>query len=215
MEQSFVVADSYTFTAGAGKTKLSTKVVNDMASKDASLAYFFCDRNQENRSDPLGVLLSITKQLSWVTGQKYVRQCTVDAYHRKKNDNFASNRFTPEECQNILLQLAAENRQSIIIVDGLDECNERTRGDVLKTLDHLVRHSTSVVKVFVASRNDKDLTQHFRNSPNLEIEAAHNQDDIEKLVVDRISNNKWAAEHMTAEVRQKVIQLFREKSQGM
>lgn len=186
-----------------------------MASEDASLAYFFCDRNQEDRSDPLEVLLSITKQLSWVAGQKYVRQCTVEAYNRKKNDNFASNMFTPEECQNILLRLAAEIRQSFIIVDGLDECNERTRGDLLKTLDHLVRHSTSVIKVFVASRNDRDLTQHFSNSPNLDIKASHNQDDIEKLVVDRISNNEWAAEHMTIEVRQKVALLFREKSQGM
>lgn len=211
----FVVADSFAVIAGAGKTKLSTKVVDDMALEDVRLAYFFCDRNQEDRSDPLGVLLSITKQLSWVTGQKYVRQCTVEAYNRKKNDNFASNMFTPEECQDILFQLTAEIRQSVIVVDGLDECNERTRGDVLKTLDHLVRHSTKVVKVFVASRNDKDLTQHFINSPNLEIEAAHNQDDIEKLVVDRISHNKWAAKNMTDEVRQKVVELFREKSQGM
>ncbi|KAK6212448.1 hypothetical protein LQW54_005222 [Pestalotiopsis sp. IQ-011] len=136
-------------------------------------------------------------------------------WHSKKNDNFASHMFTPDGCQDILLQLAAEVRQSVIIVDGLDECNERTRGDILKTLDHLARHSTNVVKVFVASRNDKDLTQHFSNSPNLEIEATHNQDDIERLVVDRISHNQWAAKHMTVEIRQKVVQLFREKSQGM
>ncbi|ETS83113.1 hypothetical protein PFICI_04989 [Pestalotiopsis fici W106-1] len=200
---------------GAGKTKLSTKVVDDVTPMDIPLAYFFCDRNQENRRDPWAVLHSITRQLSRVPGPQRIQRCTVDAYNKKKEQSFASNNLTNEETRELLLELANENPRSIIIIDGLDECDEGSRKCILDTLDHLVQYSSSVVKVFVASRNDKDLIKHYSSSPNLEIEAAHNQDDIEKLVMDRISQSQWATEEMSAHVRDAVVRLFREKSQGM
>jgi hypothetical protein len=47
------------FIAGAGKTKLVSKVVDDLTSRlddkssnNEALAYFYCDRNEEQRRDP-------------------------------------------------------------------------------------------------------------------------------------------------------------------
>ncbi|KAF3022098.1 hypothetical protein E8E14_013736 [Neopestalotiopsis sp. 37M] len=153
---------------GAGKTKLSTKVVDDLAPMNLPLAYFFCDRNQENRSDPLTVLYSITRQLSRFPQPQRIHECTVKAYNEKKNNGFASDKLTNEEARDLLLKLTNEN-----------------------------------------SRN------HYSSSPNLEIEAAHNQNDIEKLIMNRMSSSRWAAEGMSAHVREAVVRLFRKKSQGM
>ncbi|KAF7537616.1 hypothetical protein G7054_g3585 [Neopestalotiopsis clavispora] len=153
----------------------------------------------------------------WLHGirPERINQCAVDAYNRKKERSFASNKLTNEESRNLLLELTNGTPRSTILIDGLDECDEKSRKYILDTLDRLVQHSSSVVKVFVASRNDKDLTQHYNSSPNLEIEAAHNQDDIEKLILDRIASSQWAANEMSVQVRDAVVRLFQEKSQGM
>jgi hypothetical protein len=139
----------------------------------------------------------------------------VDAYNKKKEHSFASDKLTNEESRDLLLKLVNGNPRSAIIIDGLDECDEGSRDHILDTLDHLVQYSSSIVKVFVASRNDKDLTQHYSSSPNLEIEATHNQEDIEKLIMNKICSSPWAAEGMSVHVREEVVRLFQEKSQGM
>ncbi|KAI4602567.1 hypothetical protein KJ359_009815 [Pestalotiopsis sp. 9143b] len=59
------------------------------------------------------------------------------------------------------------------------------------------------------------MMQHFRSSPDLEVGTAHNQGDIEKLVMDRMSKSEWAVREMNPEVRRIVVQLFRNKSGGM
>jgi len=58
------------FSAGAGKTKLLTKVVDDVRQRlddsqnEEGLASFYCDANRSSHRNPLAILRSFVKQLS-------------------------------------------------------------------------------------------------------------------------------------------------------
>jgi len=77
-------------------------------------------------------------------------------------------------------QHIAHWRQSWLM--HFDECESNSRPDLLQALERIINYSSNLVKIFVSSRNDQDIVCHLNNCPNLEIEAAKNQEDIVKFV---------------------------------
>jgi len=74
----------------------------------------------------------------------------------------------------------------------LDECQRKTRLDLLDGLDKIIQDAEHVVKIFVSSRRDSDIRDHFQKTPRLEIAAADNSEDIENFVNSEV-NKKIAA----------------------
>ncbi|KAK3304914.1 uncharacterized protein B0T15DRAFT_371683, partial [Chaetomium strumarium] len=70
----------------------------------------------------------------------------------------------------------------IIVIDALDECNPATRRQFLNAIESILRDSSSLVKIFVSSRDDQDIVYKLQEYPNLELSSDRNQDDIAKFV---------------------------------
>ncbi|KAI1388967.1 uncharacterized protein F4822DRAFT_263886 [Hypoxylon trugodes] len=215
---------------GAGKTRLATRVVDDISStldttsNSEGFAYFFCDRNRSDRQDPGSVLRSLIRQLSSKpeivrakSGQSEldIMDCTRQRYHGKKATGFASSRFTIEECRDLLNDISKGYAQITVLIDGLDECDHKSRHLLIDALDDVVSTSPGLVKVFIASRDDDDIKQKYGGGHNLRIQASDNQADIDKYVAHKIDQTKWCRTGMPPEMRDEVIQTFRRKSQGM
>ncbi|KAI0386901.1 hypothetical protein F5Y04DRAFT_73551 [Hypomontagnella monticulosa] len=220
---------------GAGKTRLFSKVIDDIyksrdsASNGEGVAYFFCDRYRHERQDPGSILRSLVRQLSFrrsvtkpetrqsdsAVVESYAVACTRKLYTEKKVKGFASSQFTIEECRTLLDEISNQYAEIIILIDGLDECDQKSRHHLIKSLNNIFTSSPALVKIFISSRDDDDIRQAYGNGIHLMIRPSDNQSDIEKYVGSRMQETSWCQERMSQEMHNIVIQKFQQKSQGM
>lgn len=212
------------FLAGTGKTKLVSHVVDNLRRRlssspnDEALAYFYCDRNRTDYQTPTSILSSFVRQLSISRDGQLVQQSTVLLYDKKKSTGFASSQLSLEECQDQLRELTAIYPQTTLILDALDECDKSTRIGLMNFLNELVKRSSRLLKIFIASRPDLDLRIKFEPGLNVEIKVDDNEKDIKKYVEDTITNTNsppyWQT-RISKELRESVCETLVSRSEGM
>lgn len=133
-------------SAGAGKTKLVSNVIDHIRScrRDCALAYFYCNRNEDSRRDPENILRSFVKQLSLSEDKEAILEALVEAYNKKRQDGFASNKLSVDECKILLLQLAQTYPQTVLVLDALDESQEDHRRYLLEVFNSLISESRDI-----------------------------------------------------------------------
>lgn len=183
---------------------------------DEALAYFYCDRNQSDRRDPTLVLNSFVRQLSTSEKDGSIQHSIVQLYEQNQRTGFASGTLDIGESRNILLGLVQSYPQVTLVLDALDECNPKTRKELVDTLDMLVSQSPNLVKIFISSRPDRDIKHRFEGGPNMEVKATDNRDDITKFVADQIDNSppEWRC-RISPALKEEICQTLVEKSEGM
>jgi ankyrin repeat domain-containing protein 50 len=207
--------------AGAGKTKLTSKVVDDLRNalanqqNDEALAYFYCDRNQEDRQDPTSILRSFIRQLSVCQSQNALQSLIVAEYELRRQNGFSSGKFTFQECAKFLIDYVNIYPQTTLVLDALDECNPRTRKQLIEVFDSLLTESSKPVKIFISSRPDKDIKSRFQYGPNVGIQATDNHHDIAKFVDSKIEHNSTWFNNFPPALRDEVVQTLLSKSKGM
>ncbi|OAR05768.1 hypothetical protein LLEC1_02434 [Akanthomyces lecanii] len=207
---------------GAGKTKLSSKVIDDILGQSEdpqfsnnAFAFFYCDRNRTDHRDPVVVLRSLVRQLSSPKDESSIIPYIEAKYTERKRSGFSRDRLTTEECHSLLLQLTRDHSQSTIVIDGLDECDRDTRYVLMDTLDDIVAKATQTIKIYIASRQDQDLRDRYQTRGHLEVTANDNQSDIEKFVLKKMEQSEFCRTKLTKKIREDVLRTFQEKSQGM
>src|SRR5437667_4609582 len=110
--------------AGAGKTKLSSRVIDYVSQNsphDQAMAYFYCNRNDTTRRSPEIILRSFVKQLSISQGEGTIHNALVEVYNVKKRGGFASAKLTFEDCKSLLPALIQTYPRTLLVLDALDE----------------------------------------------------------------------------------------------
>lgn len=150
--------------------------------------FFYCSRNRAEltRSDPQAILASLARQLSCLEPGKPLLEPSVSLYREKEAEGFASGPLQMDETLNLVIQLTAQYPLTTIVIDAMDECDPQKRHELLKALEKILQNSSSLVKIFVSSRNDQDIVLRLRNYPNLEIDSRRNCDDIARFVNDQV-----------------------------
>lgn len=209
--------------AGAGKTKLASKVVDDLLrdlgsrSDMEALAYFYCDRNQSDRRTAESALRSFVRQLSASRDAKALQDYIVGVYSEKRRNSFASGKLDVEECENVLLSLTDIYPQTTLVLDALDECDPDTRVDLIEIFERLVARTSKPIKIFVSSRPDADIKERFEEGINVAITATDNYEDIARFVEDQIDKKRGRRFEVfrRQELRKRITQTLLDKSQGM
>ena len=123
-----------------------------------------------------------------------------------------------DEIVELILVLTAENPATLII-DALDECDPLRRHGLLTALDEIVRRSTSVVNVFVSSRDNSDIVCRLDESPNLYINAQDNSQDIKNFILLEVEN---AIQHrrllngqVSLQLKRSIVETLENGAQGM
>jgi hypothetical protein len=129
-------------------------------------------------------MLSILKQLSCKNDNTPVLPPVAAKWHERLSQG-SEDRLDLEECIDVILELTME-RPAIIVIDALDECQKETRSGLLEGLDRITQEAGHLVKVFVSSRRDSDIRNHFRKTPKLEIAARDNSQDIADYVTSEL-----------------------------
>jgi Cdc6-like AAA superfamily ATPase len=203
--------------AGAGKTKLVSKVVDHLTNylHEEALAYFYCDRNQDPRRQPENILRSFVKQFAMSRDQDAIQHCLAQLYEQKHREGFSSNKMSFEECETLLIRLIQAYTRSFLILDALDECDQQLRGDLIEVFNRLVNTSKGL-KIFISSRRDADLKHQLEKKSNVGIEATDNQKDISTFVAETIKRNQEVRRiPIPKGLQDRIVETLLEKSGGM
>lgn len=106
----------------------------------------------------------------------------VAAYKKREEEGFASGPLNIDESRALILQFTEQYPLTTIVIDALDECDPERRAELLEALEAILQDSTSLVKIFVSSRDDQDIVLHLRSYPTVELSSAQNKEDITSFV---------------------------------
>jgi hypothetical protein len=97
----------------------------------------------------------------------------------------------------------------------LDETHKKPRTELIDIFGYLINESPQL-KVFISSRRDDDIKNQLAKGANIGIEATDNGNDIGKFVMDQIDQaQKHRRNPISPDLRQDIIQVLLDKSQGM
>lgn len=144
-----------------------------------------------------------------------------DALKERYNKRRTAGDVSAEEAINIILQTIKDRPVTYIVIDALDECNRDTRWVLIESLEEILRRSTSLVKIFVTSRDDhQDISLSLTRYPRVRIDASRNHEDIELYVrvkvKEAISKRRLLpSEQVTEELQKKIETTLCDGANGM
>ncbi|CAI6094410.1 unnamed protein product [Clonostachys chloroleuca] len=202
---------------GAGKTFLISRVIDDIKERlegggtNCGLAYFYCDRNDIDRRQPITILSSLVRQLASPIGRvDEVHQSILDLDKKLRSEGLI---MDLQLCQDALVELATSYQYSSIVLDALDECDEKTRSQLMGCLSKTLSRCRNL-KIFVSSRMEYDIKQYFKSQPTITIRATDNQTDIEAFIRGKLTSDAhWKS--LDEELQEEAQSTLFAKSDGM
>jgi len=166
-------------------------------SPNEALCFFYCKRDGEaSRRKPLTVLQAVIRQLSLCQPDGLPNEILI-RYTEDGADGFPAGKsgvLRWEDCRALLLSLLNLYPQTTIIIDALDELDidyeSKHRHLLLELLNDVVLQCDSLVKIFVASRDDQDIVMELEKVPNLFIKATDNLKDIQRYIIREFETDK-------------------------
>lgn len=164
---------------GAGKTILSSIVVNDLYEKfsdtEVGIAYIFCNFKRAVEQTVEGLLSSLLKQLS--ERKPSLPKLVKDLYNTHKTRR---TRPYSDELLTTIQSVIHSYSRVYLVVDALDECqvSSNTRDKFLSALFNI--QSKTNMNMLATSRFNPDIQRRFTQSAILEIHATEN--DIQRYV---------------------------------
>ena len=177
--------------AGAGKTYIASTVIDSLLSSPApeKLAYFYCNRAEQNRREPQSILNALIQQLALTGSAKNeLLKPVVNIYRARKETGQTSSRLSLRESQELLIQLTDIYPQTTICIDALDEVETETQLLLLKALKTIIEGSENLVKIFATTRMDTDILRQFQMFPRIELQPDDNIGDITQFVKAKVQS---------------------------
>ncbi len=184
------------------------------------LAYFYCSRTEPGRSRSEHVFRSIVKQMSRSDSDTTKLPDSVIAiYEKREKDHFAKGPLQVAESIELIINLASRFSATTIVIDALDECETNTRDELLCGLNTIIERVASLIKIFVSSRIEPDITAYLQDLPHVYVDKSRNGLDINAYVrheVEKASAGKRLLfGRASTELKQEVIERLMEGAQGM
>ncbi|KAI5784286.1 hypothetical protein FPQ18DRAFT_298011, partial [Pyronema domesticum] len=209
-------------TPGAGKTYIASKVIDSLTSNTTGmqLAYFYCNRAEENRREPDCILSTIIQQLaqSPFDDNKLLKPI-VDIYRERKKQGQISSRLNLSEIRDLLVQLTDIYPRTMICIDALDEIAEDRRIHLLKALNSVISQSKNLIKIFATTRMNPEIVAQFKMFPRIELQPDDNVSDINQFVETRVSNAIDDGELLCGQVsdvlKTEICEVLCKRSKGM
>ncbi|KAL7822604.1 hypothetical protein V8C26DRAFT_389444 [Trichoderma gracile] len=204
-------------TVGTGKTYLTSRVIDHIrgtlenSAHDEGFAFYYCTRSGPSMQDPLTVLRSLARQLSYKAFnygriQKKVIQRFETTRHEGRD-------FGYRDCRELILDSLNLYPRTTIILDALDE-SDITTYNLAEILLELVREATKPVKLFVSSRPDREYMDAFDNKSTIMVDGSNQRGDIEKFLHEKLYSTRFF-KNRRLEIQQLIQDTFTTGSGGM
>lgn len=156
---------------GSGKTVLASAVIEEVLkcrSHSVAAAYFYCDYKDVKTQDPANILGSLAKQLILQSERCFKEsEAFHEAHHSEKQ---VSTSYSPDELRDLILQMSSFFNQTMIVVDGLDECGKDTT-TVVELLSSLSKSEILSVQTLFFSRDEIEIRETLTDYTPLSIAA--------------------------------------------
>ncbi|KAG8820506.1 hypothetical protein FRC19_008802 [Serendipita sp. 401] len=188
-----------TDVAGAGKSTIAKQLSTEWKSRGRLGGCFFFDKNRPEATNKQGFCDTIAAQLA--NNQPQLRSPMTDGI--KKIGPILSVCPFEEKLQKLMIE-PMKDVALILVIDALDECNERDRGTLVRNLLSSLPQVPRL-KILITSRPERDIAQlldlYRSNTESLhDIEVKSNRDDIAMFVKDRMRSLIQASELTKEEV---------------
>jgi len=214
----FLLAAYYLLSAGTGKTFLTSQVIDNIQSalksqsNQEGFAFFYCNRNEAERREPLSVLRAFLRQLSTAASDNHSIQKQLRVYYNETR--LKASEPTMEDCKKLLLEFINVYPRTTLVLDALDECERGKRLELVEILDNLLAEASNPLKIFISSRPDGDIKEKSKSRDNIEINANDNNKDISSFIKSEIvKHRRWGKMHL--DLQTQIINTLQQKSQGM
>ncbi|KAJ6257088.1 Ankyrin-3 [Drechslerella dactyloides] len=198
---------------GAGKTVMTSMVINHISEKingeSASLAYFYCDYQDQDKQTPDYFVASLLKQL-------VRRMLVLPSKLEELYQMFCKERRLPKlsDLTNLLLQISGSFSQTYLVIDALDESDSRRHRRQLLSVLYELGKCQDTIKIFVTSRSHPaDIRSAFENGPNIKITAS--KSDIRDYITSRLDNDENLADLIQPKLRNEIVDHITEVAGGM
>ena len=165
---------------GSGKTVLCASVIEDLTIKkplDSDLAYFFCRYDEAVSLNAREVIGSVARQ--------FFQALPFEALRLKGMDPDAGViMFDIQQIVDAMLLLLPQGRKYIMVLDGLDECNQDEVNTLIHCLQSLVTSSSTTFKIFWSGRTDfvSRFCQQLRPDFQVQISSLNNSFEISNFI---------------------------------
>ncbi|RPB14650.1 hypothetical protein P167DRAFT_604081 [Morchella conica CCBAS932] len=210
---------------GAGKTTLTSMVVDAIDQKqsaskmDEAVAYFYCKRGEGLLNDPTEIMRSILRQLSFKGPKNSLQKPVVAEYEKSTAGKILDDGLGIEKCVSLIVTLIDSNLHTTIIIDALDECDIESRHELFDGLKEILDNTSSLVKIFISSRNSDDIKLQFESAPNIYIEETDNAMDIKRYINEElggcIAGRRLLRGKVDGSLKGLIISKLLEKAHGM
>ena len=153
------------------------------------MAYFYCNRAEENRREPQSILNTLIQQLALTESEgSGLLKPVIDIYQSREGKGQKASRLSLGESQELLVQLTDTYPQTTICIDALDEVETKTRLLLLKALKNIIEKSKTLVRIFATTRMDTDILRQFEMFPRIELQPDDNIGDINQFVKTKLQS---------------------------
>lgn len=156
---------------GAGKSVLLALIIQTLQtslSPHDALAYFYCDYMDTATQEPINILGSLAKQLAMHNLQSLAR---LEAfYYQHHNEGNLSATSSMEDLCSLISEISKSFDNTLIIVDGLDECAS-DRSSLVELLSSLNNAGSYRIKTLFASRDEHDIRSKLQDYTTVSISA--------------------------------------------
>ena len=145
----------------------------------------------------------------------------VAVYDRAQSEGFNATSIDASNTESLFRRALPTFKATYVVIDALDECEEAERKELVTALKSHVALRHHVVKVFVTSRDEKDLARMLSGTCDFRINADDTALDIRPFVeikVEECINNGeilGGQGNVTPELRQDLIDTLVGKADGM
>ncbi|EGX52000.1 hypothetical protein AOL_s00043g734 [Orbilia oligospora ATCC 24927] len=194
---------------GFGKSVLTSGVIDTLLElsrssrpKQYRVAYFFCTFTTASSLLAYTILSSLLHQLFYYSHD--LPRGLAEDLEARFEDRIRASQVVLADIQNFITEITKNNRAiNYIVVDGLDECNDKERGMVLRALKKLLQDSPKAVRVLISSRGSQDIARALVSKPNASTKddqkfqgfgqlslGTSNQEDVEAFISQTLLNKE-------------------------
>ena len=124
-----------------------------------------------------------------------------------------------DESAALIVELTQHRPLTVVVIDALDECELTARDDLLDAFLNILQGSSSLIKILVSSRDDRDITCQLSGCPNLKISANKNEADIHRFVDEEVGRlireKRLLSGKVSDDLEQQIKCVLRSEAQGM
>jgi hypothetical protein len=156
-----------------GKSVLTSRIIQELRENpDLTTIFFFCNSHTDKEDLCSRVLRTLILEL--LRSKPHLTSHIFDNYTRQGRTQ------SLVQIKKLLPDLLSAVPSTRILIDGLDECQEKDQKAILAELSSAVKNSTAPCKFFISSRAETYISKILRKRPTISLTEKKEKEKVDE-----------------------------------